>query len=63
MTIINPNNNNQNIFKNSVLNNNNLYHTQRNSKYTSIPFNILIKQIVILMKKINKQIQKTLIIL
>ena len=50
----NINNNNQNIVKNSVLNNNNLYHTQRNSKYTSIPFNIQTKQISNINEK-NKQ--------
>ena len=51
---ININNNNQNLVKNSVLNNNNLYHTQRNSKYTSIPFNIQTKQISNINEK-NKQ--------
>ena len=45
----NINNNNQNLVKNSVLNNN-VFHSQRNSKLSSSPFNIQIKQIS------NKQI-------
>ena len=43
------NNNNQNLVKNSVLNNN-AFHSQRNTKLSSSPFNIQIKQIS------NKQI-------
>ena len=45
----NINNNNQNLVKNSVLNNN-VFHSQRNTKLSSSPFNIQIKQIS------NKQI-------
>ena len=41
----NNNNINQNIVKNSVLNNNNIFHSQRNNKHSSIPFNIQTKQI------------------
>ena len=51
----NDNNNlNQNLVKNSVLNNN-IFHSQRNSKYSSSPFNIQIKQISNINEK-NKNI-------
>ena len=50
----NINNNNQNLVKNSVLNNN-LFHSQRNTRHSSSPFNIQIKQISNINDK-NKQI-------
>ena len=50
----NINNINPNLVKNSVLNNN-LYHSQRNTRLSSSPFNIQIKQISNINDK-NKQI-------